>query len=97
MKKITLALLMAIGVVFLAFGQSNTFHNHFHPSNVLINQQVEFIDSGQSGENRLWDFSRAKIINDEYVLIYNLPPLLNNSIYTMGGMHFLKKEMNEND
>ncbi|MFV0539212.1 MAG: T9SS C-terminal target domain-containing protein [Dysgonomonas sp.] len=97
MKRTTLTLLMAIGMAFPAFGQLNTLHNHFRSGDVLIKQQVEFADPGQAGENQLWDFSKVKTINDEYTLVYSLPPLLDDSIYIMGDMHFLKKDIYDNE
>jgi len=84
MKKITLTIVMASGLIFPVFGQLNTVHNHFRAGDVLIKQQVDFTDSGQAGENKLWDFSIVKTINDEYTLTHSLPPLLNDSIYIMG-------------
>lgn len=97
MKRITLTLLMAIGMAYPVFGQLNTLHNHFRSGDVLIKQQVEFADPGQAGENQLWDFSKVKTINDEYTLVYSLPPLLDDSIYIMGDMHFLKKDIHDNE
>lgn len=97
MKRITFTLLMTIGMAYPVFGQLNTLHNHFRPDDVLIKQQVEFTDPGQVGENKLWDFSKVKTINDEYTLVYSLPPLLDDSIYIMGDMHFLKKDIHDNE
>jgi hypothetical protein len=97
MKTIALTLLMSVGFVLPVCGQLNTQHNHYRHGDVLIKQQVEYIDPGQAGENKLWDFSRVKTINDEYTLTYSFPPLLNDSVYIMGDMHFLKKEMQENE
>jgi hypothetical protein len=88
---------MSVVFVFPIFGQLNTLHNHYRPGDVLIKQQVEFTDPGQTGENKLWDFSRVKTINDEYTLTYSFPPLLNDSVYIMGDMHFLKKDVHENE
>ncbi|MFV0536689.1 MAG: hypothetical protein ACK5M3_04865 [Dysgonomonas sp.] len=45
----------------------------------------------------MWDFSKVKTVNDEYTLVYSLPPLLDDSIYIMGDMHFLKKDIHENE
>jgi hypothetical protein len=53
MKKITLTIVMASGLIFPVFGQLNTVHNHFRAGDVLIKQQVDFTDSGQAGENKL--------------------------------------------
>ncbi|MDR1089480.1 MAG: T9SS type A sorting domain-containing protein [Prevotella sp.] len=97
MKTITLTLLMSAGFVLPALGQLNTLHNHYRPGDVLIKQQVEYVNPDEAGENKLWDFSKVKTINDEYTLTYSLPPLLNDSVYIMGDMHFLKKDVQENE
>jgi hypothetical protein len=88
---------MSASFVLPVFGQLNTLHNHYRAGDVLIKQQVEFAGPGQAGENKLWDFSRVKTVNDEYTLAYSLPPLLNDSVYIMGDMHFLKKDVQENE
>jgi hypothetical protein len=97
MKTTALTLLMSAGFVLPVFGQLNTQHNHYRAGDVLVKQQVEFADPEQAGENKLWDFSRVKTINDEYTLTYSPPPLLNDSVYIMGDKHFLKKGMQENE
>lgn len=64
-------LLSIIGIVASAlpgFCQLNVLHNRLRSGEVLIKQQVEYKDSGESGANRLWDFSKLKSVNDEYTL-----------------------------
>ncbi|MFV0328718.1 MAG: T9SS type A sorting domain-containing protein [Dysgonomonas sp.] len=97
MRTFIVTLIVSVLFILPCYGQLNTLHNHFRPGDVLIKQQVEFIDPGQVGENQLWDFSKVKSINDEYTLIYSLPPLLDDSIYIMGDMHFLKKDIHDNE
>ncbi|MBD8387935.1 T9SS type A sorting domain-containing protein [Dysgonomonas sp. BGC7] len=97
MKKTILTILLVMGMTFPVFGQLNSVHNHFRPGDILIKQQVEFIDAGDSGVNKLWDFSKVKTINDEYTLTYSLPPLLNDSVYIMGDMYFLKKDIRDDE
>ena len=97
MKKTTLTILLAMGMAFPVFGQLNSVHNRYRAGDVLIKQQVEFIEPGNAGVNKLWDFSKVKTINDEYTLTYSLPPLLNDSVYIMGDLHFLKKDIQDNE
>jgi len=97
MKTILLLLLSAfVGVLSLS-GQLNTLHNHYRPGDVLIKQQVEFVDPGKAGVNQVWDFKKLKTINEEYTLTYSLPPLEGDSVYIMGKKRFLKKQMAENE
>lgn len=97
MKTQVLTLFLFFGFLLPASGQLNTVHNHFRPGDVLVKQQVGFIDPGQAGVNQVWDFSKVKTINDQYTLRYNLPPLLNDSVYIMGYNHFLKDKTQENE
>lgn len=93
MKTILLMLLSAFTGVLSLFGQLNASHNHLRSGDVLIKQQVEFIDPGEAGVNRLWDFSKVRTINDEYTLTYSLPPLEGDSVYIMGDLHFLRDKV----
>lgn len=97
MKITGIILLLGTLISLPGYSQLNSSHNHLRPGDILIKQQVEYADPGQSGTNRLWDFSKVKTINDEYTLVYSLPPLLDDSIYIMGDMHFLKKDIQENE
>jgi hypothetical protein len=65
MKTIALTLLMSVGFVLPVLGQLNTQHNHYRPGDVLIKQQVEYVNPDEAGENKLWDFSQVKTINDQ--------------------------------
>lgn len=76
-----------------ALGQLNADYNHFRPGDVLVKQQVEYKDPGESGQNQLWDFSKLKNINEEYTLTYSSPPLQGDSIYILGDAHFYKKKV----
>lgn len=89
------ALMIIIAGVFVlpVSGQLNSSHNHLRSGDVLIKQQVEFIDPGSAGVNQLWDFSRVKTINDEYTLSYDLPPLERDSVYILGNRRIHKKDV----
>lgn len=76
--------------------QLNISHNHYRAGDKLIKQQVEFFDPGEAGYNRVWDFSKLKTIDDEYVLSYALPPLEEDSVYIFGNMKYNKKDISEN-
>jgi hypothetical protein len=93
MKTIFLMLVSAFTGVLSVSGQLNTLHNHFRPGDVLIKQQVEFIEPGSSGGNKVWDFSKLKTINDEYTLTYSLPPLEGDSVYILGDVRYDKKKV----
>ncbi|MFT4222880.1 T9SS type A sorting domain-containing protein [Dysgonomonas sp.] len=97
MRTFIVTLIVSVLFILPGYGQLNTVHNHFRAGDVLIKQQVGFADPGEAGANKLWDFSKVKIINDEYNLTYSLPPLLDDSIYIMGDMHFLKKAIHDNE
>jgi len=77
--------------------QLNTLHNHYRPGDVLIKQQVEFVDPGKAGVNQIWNFSKLKTINEEYSLTYSLPPLEGDSIYILGDARYKKKEVSESE
>jgi hypothetical protein len=97
MKIIFLMLISAFTGVLSVSGQLNTLHNHYRPGDVLIKQQVEFIDPGNSGGNKVWDFSKLKTINDEYTLTYSLPPLEGDSVYILGDIRYNKKNVSDNE
>jgi len=97
MKTKTLTFLVFVVFVLPVCGQLNTVHNHYRPGDVLIKQQVEYVDPGSSGQNRVWDFSRLKTINDEYTLTYNLPSLEGDSVYLLGDKRYRKKDIGDNE
>jgi hypothetical protein len=94
-KTTALILLMSAGFVLPVCGQLNTLHNHYRPGDVLIKQQVEYISPGESGANRLWDFSKLKTVNDEYTLRYDMPPLEGDSIYILGDNRYEKADIKD--
>lgn len=97
MRTFIVTLIVSVLFILPGYGQLNTVHNHFRSGDVLIKQQTEFADPGDAGINKLWDFSKVKTINDEYKLTYSLPPLLDDSIYIMGDMHFLKDRVQDDE
>lgn len=97
MKAIAFVLATAWGCTLSVFGQLNTTHNHYRAGDVLIKQQVEYINPGDAGINKLWDFNKINPINDEYILRYDLPPLEGDSIYIHGSNRYKKKEIKENE
>ncbi|GAB6121396.1 T9SS type A sorting domain-containing protein [Dysgonomonas termitidis] len=97
MKVKTLTLLMSAGFVLPVCGQLNSLHNHLRPGDVLIKQQVEYVDPGGSGGNKTWDFSKLRTINDEYTLTYELPPLEGDSVYIVGTKRYEKNKVSDNE
>jgi len=97
MKAILLMTMSSFMCVLSLSGQLNTLHNHYRSGDVLIKQQVEFIDPGEAGVNKVWDFSRLKAINDVYTLTYDLPPLEGDSVYILGSVRYNKKEISDNE
>ncbi|MDH6309446.1 hypothetical protein M2451_002668 [Dysgonomonas sp. PFB1-18] len=97
MKTILLMLLSAFMGVLSLYGQLNTLHNHYRPGDVLIKQQVEFVNPGKTGVNQVWDFSKLKTINEEYTLTYDLPPLEGDSVYILGDIRYNKKNVSDNE
>lgn len=67
-----------------AICQLNLQYNAIRIGDVIIKQQVEFQDPGDSGIDKLWNFRKLKVLNDSYELSYSAPRLLNDSIYVMG-------------
>ncbi|SBW01074.1 T9SS C-terminal target domain-containing protein [uncultured Dysgonomonas sp.] len=78
-------------------GQLNTAHNYYRAGDILVKQQVEYVNPGEAGTNKLWDFSRLKSVNDEYTLVYDLPPLDGDNIYIFGNKRYLKKDIQDNE
>jgi len=97
MKKIVSILTGFCGCVLPIFGQLNVQHNHFRAGDVLFKQQVEFVEPGEAGADRLWNFSKLKTINDEYTLEYALPPLEGDSVYILGDKRYRKDNVKENE
>lgn len=97
MKAITFVSAAVWVCILPVFGQLNTLHNHYRPGDILVKQQVGYVDSGQAGTNRLWDFSKLKTINDEYTLRYDLPALEGDSIYILGDKRYNKKGLQGNE
>lgn len=97
MKTRTLFFLMSMVSVLPVCGQLNTLHNHYRPGDVLIKQQVEYVNPGSSGANKVWDFSKLKTINDKYTLSYFLPPLEGDSVYILGSVRYSKKNVSGNE
>lgn len=64
---------------------------------MLFKQQVEYVDPGEAGADRIWNFSKLKTINDEYTLEYAMPPLEGDSVYIMGEMRYKKEDVKENE
>ena len=97
MKTRTLIFLMSVGFALPVCGQLNTSHNRFRSGDVLIKQQVEYVDPGSSGGNKVWDFSKLNTINEEYTLTYSLPPLEGDSVYILGDIRYNKKNVSDNE
>jgi len=97
MKTISLILVCVCSSVLPALGQLNAVHNHLRAGDVLYKQQVEFVEPGEAGADRLWNFSKLKTVNDEYTLEYALPPLEGDSVYIMGDLRYKKSDVKENE
>lgn len=97
MKRMASLLTGICACILPAFGQLTVEHNHFRAGDVLFKQQVEYVDPGEAGADRLWNFSNLKTINDEYTLEYALPPLEGDSIYILGDRRYKKNDVKENE
>jgi len=97
MKTAALALFMSVGFVLPVCGQLNTLHNHYRPGDVLIKQQVEYMNPGEAGANKVWDLSKLKTINEEYTLRYDLPSLEGDSVYILGDIRYGKTKVPDNE
>jgi len=97
MKAITLIFAIVCSSALPVFGQLNALHNHLRAGDVLLKQQVEYVNPGSAGADRLWNFSKLKTVNDEYTLEYALPPLEGDSVYIMGGKRYLKENVKEDE
>ena len=92
MKQIVLSLL-SLGITLPVFSQVSKSYNSIRIGDEIIKQQVESCPPGESGINKVWDFSRVQTINEAYSLTYSLPPLLDDSLYVMGYDSFLKDDL----
>jgi len=97
MKIISLIFAGVCGCVFTVFGQLNAEHNRFRAGDVLLKQQVEYVDPGATGADRLWNFKKLKTVNDEYTLEYALPPLEGDSVYISGTGRYKAEDTEENE
>lgn len=97
MKKQIFFFLLGLLFILPSYGQLNSQHNHFRAGDVLIKQQVEFVDPGEPGVNKVWDFSKLKTVNDEYTLTYAIPPLEGDSVYIFGSERFDRKRVAEDE
>ena len=77
--------------------QLNVQHNQFRAGDVLYKQQVEYVDPGEVGADRLWNFSKLKTVNDAYTLEYALPPLEGDSVYIFGNRRYKKDDVKDNE
>ncbi len=97
MKTKVLTFVMSAGFVLPVCGQLNTLHNHYRAGDEIIKQQVEYVSPAEAGTNKLWDFSKLKTVNEEYTLLYDLPPLEGDSVYIMGNKRYPKKSVADNE
>lgn len=81
----------------MALGQITQSQNVIRAGDKIIKQQVSYIDPGDPGEEVLWDFSALKPINEEYVLEYIEPALVNDSIYILGRDTFPKTAISKGE
>jgi len=65
-------------------GQITYLHNGPRIGDEIVKQQVEYKDPGRQGENVIWDFSNLESINEEYILAYTEPYLIDNNFYILG-------------
>lgn len=48
-----------------------TYHkNKYRASDVIVKQQLKYIEPGMNGENLVWDFSDLELINEKYRIDY---------------------------
>lgn len=80
-----------------ASGQITQSQNVIRAGDKIVKQQVSYIDPGDPGEEILWDFSALKPINEEYVLEYMEPALVNDSIYILGRDTFPKTAISKGE
>ena len=64
--------------------QINLRDNAPHIGDELIKKQVEYVDPGSGGENITWDFSKLKVVNDDYRVSYQAPPIDGEGTYYLG-------------
>ena len=97
MRQFIFILVSLFGCILPVLGQLNIQHNRFRAGDVLFKQQVNYVDPGEAGANRIWNFSKLKTINDEYTLEYALPPLEGDSVYITGNKRYRKDDVKENE
>lgn len=64
--------------------QINLRDNAPHIGDELIKKQIEYVDPGSGGENITWDFSKLKVVNDDYRVSYQAPPIDGEGTYYLG-------------
>lgn len=97
MRKNALIFIIAMVSYLPVSGQLNTMHNHLRQGDILIKQQVSFVDPGQAGTNKVWNFSKLETINSEYTLSYSQPPMEGDSIYILGDNRYRKQTVSDNE
>ncbi|MDU1889078.1 MAG: BACON domain-containing protein [Dysgonomonas sp.] len=76
--------------------QINERDNYPQIGDRLIKKQIEYVEPGMNGENITWNFSNLKIIDNEYTVNYDAPPISENGIYHLGSETFIINEIEPN-
>lgn len=83
MKQLMISYLFMILPLWVS-GQITQDHYVIRAGDKIVKQQVNYVNPGDSGEGVCWDFSKLTPVNEEYIVEYSAPVLLNDSIYIVG-------------
>ena len=72
------------GHFFSLYSQLTVLHNMPRYGDYLVKQQVDYKEPGRTGENVVWNFGQLKVLNSEYIVSYDEPPVLGDSVYVLG-------------
>lgn len=91
---LTALLLVQFG---LCHAQLSLSYNRIRSGDKLLKYQVEYQDPGPAGTDILWNFSKLKMVNENYTVTYFSPELLGDSLYVFGSNACSRSEVGDSD
>lgn len=72
--------------------QISHIYNGIRSGDEIVKQQVAYKDPGRAGDHVIWDFSELHAVNPEYKLAYDLPRVVQDTLYILGRDTFYVKD-----
>lgn len=91
MRKIRMLFLLFVPMMLSA--QISRKYQAARAGDVLIKQEIGWFEPGESGRNRVWDFSEMTTDGEEYVVEYKEATAYRDSIYVLGRDTFRYEDM----